>query len=44
MSTFWSGGENVRAFSMNSAMRWARSAAAEPRIVAGSALRTCTRW
>ena len=44
MSTVWSGGENTRAFSMSSAMRWARSAAAEPMMVAGSTPRTVTRW
>jgi hypothetical protein len=44
MSTLLSGGENTREFSMSSARRWARSAAAEPMMVAGSTPRTATRW
>ena len=39
-----SGGEKVRAFSTNSATRWARSAATDPSTVAGWTSRRVTRW
>ena len=37
ISTIWSGGENTSAFSISSAIRWARSAAAFPATMSGSA-------